>query len=145
MNILQEVRDAWGWVGIDPQEVVLENDFGNLILKDSENRYWRLSPEDVYCEVVAESTEEYKLLVKDEDFLTDWFMSQMVQDAEAALGPLSDGQKYYMVIPGLLGGAYGGSNIQVAPLIELIRFSGNLGKQLKDLPEGAEVQLKVVP
>jgi len=28
MNILKEIKDSWGWVGIDPEEVVGENDFG---------------------------------------------------------------------------------------------------------------------
>jgi len=34
MNILNEIKDAWGWVGIEPQKVVIENEFGNLIVKD---------------------------------------------------------------------------------------------------------------
>lgn len=145
MSILQEIKDAWGWIGIDPQEIVVENEFGNLIVKDYDDKFWRLCPEDVYCEVVAESIEEYNALIKNEEFLEDWFMSAMVEEAEKALGALEPGQKYHMVIPGILGGEYGGSNVKTAPLHELIRFSGNLGKQIKDLPDGAEIELKVVP
>ena len=145
MSILNEIKDSWGWVGIDPQEVVIENEFGNLIIKDSNDRFWRLCPEDVYCEVVAESIEEYNTLIKNEEFLEDWFMTAMVKEAEKLLGTLEAGQKYHMVIPGILGGEYGGSNVKVAPLHEIVRFSGDLGKQIKDLPEGAQIELKVVP
>lgn len=145
MSILNEIKGAWGWIGIDPQEVVIENEFGNLIIKDFSDKFWRLCPEDVYCEVVAESIEEYNALIKNEEFLEDWFMSAMVQDAEAKLGKLESGYKYHMVIPGVLGGEYGGSNVKVAPLLEIIRFSGDLGKQIEELPDGAQIELKVVP
>ena len=53
MNIIDEVIESWGWVGIRPAEIVAENDFGNLIIKDAEDNFWRLCPEDVYCEIVA--------------------------------------------------------------------------------------------
>ncbi|BFM18392.1 hypothetical protein R50073_45750 [Maricurvus nonylphenolicus] len=145
MSILNEIIDAWGWVGIEPQEVVIENEFGNLIVKDFSNKFWRLCPEDVYCEIVSESIAEYNSLIKNEEFLEDWFMTAMVQEAEGLLGKLEPGYKYHMVIPGVLGGEYGGSNVKVAPLLEIIRFSGRLGKQIEELPDGAQIELKVVP
>jgi len=143
MDILKEVKKSWGWVGIDPIEVVAENDFGNLILKDSKDKFWRLCPEDVYCEIIANSIEEYNELVKDLDFNEDWFMESIVAEAKKRLGPLKEGYKYYLVIPGILGGEYSGSNIQSVPFYEVIRYSGDIGLQVKDLPDGAEVNLKV--
>lgn len=104
MSILNEIKDAWGWVGIEPQELVIENEFGNLIIKDFSDKFWRLCPEDVYCEIVAESIEEYNALIKNKEFLEDWFMSALVQEAESSLGKLEPGYKYHMVIPGVLGG-----------------------------------------
>jgi len=44
----------------------------------------------------------------------------------------------------VLGGEYGGSNVKVAPVLEIIRFSGDLGKQIEELPDGAQIELKVV-
>ena len=49
MSIIEEIASAWGWAGIQPEEVVGENDFGNLIVKDVAGKYWRICPEDVYC------------------------------------------------------------------------------------------------
>lgn len=144
MSIIQEIKDAWGWVGIDPVEVVEENDFGNLMIKDYQGRYWRLCPEDVYCKVVAQNREELDQLFSDQEFLEDWDMQRLVTQARKYLGPLSTGKKYCLVIPGILGGEYAISNIKTAPLVELIRFSGDLATQIKDLPDGARIQLKVV-
>lgn len=128
MDIIQEINESWGWVGIDPIEVVGENDFGNLMIKDTSSRFWRLCPEDVYCEVVANNQEELESLSSSQEFLEDWYMQTLVEQAKESLGPLSEGQKYCLVIPGVLGGEYGISNIKTAPLFELIRFSGSVAK-----------------
>ena len=144
MNIIDEVIESWGWVGISPTEIVAENDFGNLILKDADDQFWRLCPEDVYCEVVATSIAAYNTLINDDEFLNDWNMTIMVDEATEMLGALKEGYKYYMVIPGVLNGEYSGSNIKTAPFVEIIRLSGELGKQIKDLPDGAEVNLKTI-
>jgi len=139
MSIVEEIKQSWGWVGIEPEEVVGENDFGNLMIK-----YWRLCPEDVYCEVIAQNREELDKLSSDQEFLEDWYMQALVEKAQEHLGPLTEGRKYCLVTPGVLGGEYAISNIKTVPLIELIRFSGDLANQIKDLPDGAQVQLKVV-
>jgi len=71
MSLVKEVNASWGWVGIRAQEVIGENDFGNLIIKDTDLRYWRLCPEDLYCKVIAESREELDALSHNQDFLHD--------------------------------------------------------------------------
>jgi hypothetical protein len=144
MDLISEIREAWGWVGINPLEVVGENDFGNLIVKDVNAKYWRICPEDVYCKVVANNREELDNLSRDQEFLADWYMTALVEQAKEHVGPLTDGRKYCLVIPGVLGGAYDVSNIKSVPLVELIRLSGDIGRQIRDLPDGAEIQLKVV-
>ena len=144
MNMIEEVKEAWGWVGINPVEIVTENEFGNLIIKDAEDKFWRLCPEEVYCEVIAESIGAYNLLIKDANFLDDWNMAGLLDGAIKKLGPLKEGYKYYLAVPGILDGDYNASNIKTAPLDKIIKWSGDLGLQVKDLPEGAEVDLKEI-
>jgi len=144
MNIIDEVKKSWGWVGISPAEIVTENEFGNLIIKDVEDKFWRLCPEDVYCKIVADSIDDYNKLIQDDEFVNDWSMTIMVDEATKMLGALKEGYKYYLVIPGILNGEYTGGNIKTAPFIEIIKWSGELAKQIKDLPDGAEVKLRVM-
>ena len=144
MSIIQSITDSWSWVGIEPDEIVGENEFGNLIVKDTSQKYWRLCPEDLYCEVVAQNRAELDELSKNQDFLEDWYMESLVQQAKEKLGELSENQKYCLVIPGVLGGSYDISNIKTAPLKEIIMFSGNVAKQIQDLPDGAQINLNVV-
>ena len=111
MDLLERIGRAWGWAGIAPAEVVGENDFGNLIIRDVDGRYWRLCPEDPYCRVVANDRAELDALSKDRKFLRDWYMSALVEQANAVVGALTQGRKYCLKIPGVLGGEYGGSNL----------------------------------
>ena len=143
MSTIQDIKDSWGWIGIEPEEIVGENDFGNLMIKDVEGKYWRLCPEDVYLEVVAANREELDNLSRNQEFLEDWYMRALVEQAESKFSSLKPGYKYYLVIPAVLGGGYDISNINTAPLSEIIRLSGHIAKEIKDLPDGAKIELKV--
>ena len=143
MNLVEKLRESWGWVGLDPIEVVGENDFGNLMIKDKDGKYWRLCPEDLSCEVVAQNRNELDALSHDQEFLHDWYMRNLVTQAKEMLGPLTEGRKYCLKIPGVLGGEYGGSNLATISLIELVRFSGHVAKEIKDLPNGAQVKFEI--
>lgn len=144
VSVLEEIREYWGWVGIEPTAVVGENDFGNLIVEDDAGRYWRLCPEDCYCRVIAENRAQLDALSIDPEFLEDWHMSQLVAQARERCGPLTDGRKYCLRIPGVLGGEYGGSNLATAPQVELVRISGDIARQIADLPDGATVRFRFV-
>ncbi|MCL2310548.1 MAG: DUF1851 domain-containing protein [Proteobacteria bacterium] len=144
MELVEEIRQSWGWAGIEPAEVIGENDFGNLIIKDKSGKYWRLCPEDCYCEVIAENRAELDAVSRNQEFLEDWYMANLVSLANAQCGPLSEGRKYCLKIPGILGGEYGGDNLATAPLVELVRFSGDIARQTQGLPDGSQVNLRVV-
>lgn len=144
MSIVDELRESWSWIGFDPVAVVGENDFGNLIIEDDQGRYWRLCPEECDCRLVAANRQELDALSTDQEFLEDWYMRGLVALAREKCGPLPEGRKYCLKIPGILGGEYGGDNIGTVPLLELVAFSGNIARQLQNLPDGAAVRLTVV-
>ncbi len=144
IKVLNEVREAWAWVGIEPEEIVTHNEFGNLIIKDAEDKFWRLCPEDIYCKVVANSIKEYNELINDEEFVEDWFMATIVAEAKESLGELGPDEKYHLSVPGILDGDYSGENVVKAPLLEMIRFSGDLGKRIDELADGTEIKFKPI-
>ena len=144
MKLIDILEEAWSWTGIEPDQVVGDNDFGNLMVKDKSGRYWRLCPEDLSCSVVAANREELDALLQDQEFLCDWHMSNLVEQAKERLGPLRPGYKYCLKIPGALGGEYGGDNLATVPLGELVLFSGDIARQIQDIPEGSPVDLQFV-
>jgi hypothetical protein len=143
MELIAIIQDAWGWTGLEPDRIVGDNGFGNLMIKDRGGRFWRLSPEDLYCKVVANSKAELDELSKNQDFLHDWHMTDLVQQARDRLGLLGPGFKYCLKIPGTLGGEYGGNNLGMIALTELISASGHMARQVNSLPDGAQIKLRV--
>lgn len=143
MGLIEAVRTGWGWCGIDPVEVVGENDFGNLMVKDVLGQYWRLCPEELYCRVVARDRPEIDRLSKDQDFLHDRYVRRLVDRAFQKLGVLPEGRKYCLKIPAVLGGSYDANNLATISLEELVLASGDIAHQLKDLPDGAQVRIRV--
>ena len=134
-ELIQIVEAAWGWTGLAPRLIVGSNDFGNLMIEDREGRYWRLCPEDLRCEVVAEDRPTLDSLAADQDFLLDWSMTRLVEQARASNGPLKEGHVYCLRVPGVLGGEYGGSNLAMISIDELIAASGSMARQIVHLPD----------
>ncbi|KAB7613984.1 DUF1851 domain-containing protein [Amylibacter sp. SFDW26] len=144
MKMLELINEHWGWTGLSADRIVGRNEFGNLLILDDSGKYWRICPEELSCEVVAETSNEFSQLTEDSNFILDWEMSQIVEVARQSLGKLKEGNAYYLVFPGLLGGKYEADNIRTVSLSELIEYSGYLAREIKDLPDGAEIKLKVI-
>ncbi len=144
MDIIESVKNYWGWVGIDPIKVIAENEFGNLILKDSTGKFWRLCPEDVYCDVIADSDAQYNELVKDEEFNQDWFNEVTLQMAVNKFGPLKEDNKFTLAVPADLGGEYKASNLKMVPFERVIQFFGDLAKEIHDAEDGTKIKVSSI-
>jgi hypothetical protein len=134
MITVDDINEAWGWVGLEAVEVLGANAFGNLIIRDADGVVWRLSPNELCCEPVAEDEAALAALSYNQQFLNEWYMPEEVRLAESTLGPLSAGRKYCLRIPSALGGEYGRDNFATVPLSELIRFSGEGAQQFDGMP-----------
>jgi hypothetical protein len=142
-DLISEIAATWGWTGLRPIEVVGENDFGNLIVKDEAGRYWRITPEDLTCELLAKNREELDLLSRDQAFLHGWYAEAIVNAAREVLGPLAPERKYCFKVPAVLGGAYESHNFGTMDLRQLIGSSGVIAQQIDGLPDGSKVSLVV--
>lgn len=143
MELTAAIKSSWSWVGIKPVKVVGDNSFGNLIVEDEGGCYWRLCPEDLYCKVIAKNRRELDDISSRQDFLRDWYMTSLVAQAKECLGPLRQGYKYCLKIPGILGGEYSSSNLATISLTELVTASGHIAKQIRDIPDGVNIQFKI--
>ncbi len=143
--MLDVIRAAWGWTGLDPAEMVAENALGNVIVRSADGVHWRVCPEELTCAKVANDSAGFVALTSSDDFRTDWEMAWVVDLARLMLGPLPEGWCYCLKIPGVLGGRYELNNLGTIRKEELIAFAGDLAKQIKDLPDGAQIKLALTP
>jgi hypothetical protein len=143
--MLDIIRNSWGWIGLEPAEVVASNPFGNLIVRAEDCAYWRICPEEWSCVQIAQNVDEFTTLFADDDFRIDWQMSCLVEAAKEKLGPLSAGMCYCLKIPSVIGGSYDAENFGTITLNELIAFSGSMAEQIKDLPDGSQIKIEIGP
>lgn len=142
--MLNSIRTAWAWRGIVPTAIVDENAFGNVIILDDLGRFWRICPEELRCDLVAENREQYQDLRGNSEFERDWQMSPLVQMARGALGEPGPERCFCLKIPGVLGGRYEVSNFGTISREELLRFSGDVAEQIRNLPDGSQVKIQSV-
>ena len=112
------------------------NAFGNVIFTDDDDRYWRICPEELSCEVIAANGEEFAMVQNSDSFLSDWTMQVLVEQAHSTFGNLAAERCYCLKIPGVLGGDYALHNIGTIDRSELISFSGHIAQQIKTFPMG---------
>src|SRR6266567_8699271 len=133
MDLLDTVRTAWGFTGLEARSIIDQNAFGNLLIEDAAGRIWRICPEELSCKRVASSSQELQELRELLDFVTDWEMQRLVSLATSVLGPPTEGRCYCLKIPAVLGGKYERDNIGTITLSELISASGEMALQIKGL------------
>ena len=140
-DLLQAIAEGWSWKLGNPVEIVATNGFGNVIVRNEAGQYFRIMPEEWQCKLLATSASDLKQRREDPDFVLDWEMLPLVARAEAAHGPLKDGQVYYLVVPGVLGGKYAEENIRKIRLVELLAYSGEMAHQIDNVPDGAQAKI----
>jgi hypothetical protein len=143
MELTVAIKEGWAWSGADPLAVIEMNRFGNVIFKDRAGLYWRVMPEELKCEVLASEEHEFTQLWKSEDFQVDWRMDLLADEAEAVFGPLGACQSYYFLVPNVLVGSFSIENMRVISTLELMRVSGSMALQIRNLADGTQVEIKV--
>ncbi len=97
------------------------------------------------CEEIARSEPEYERLLGDEEFRIDWEMEALADLAREHLGPLLPEFCYCLKIPAVLGGTYDRDNLGTISRLELVSFAGDIAEQIKDVPDGERVEIKLIP
>jgi hypothetical protein len=141
MSLLKAIESGWSWRGLSAAEVLEVNAFGNVLLRDKTGGFWRICPEELKAERIANSAGELATFRAGPAFIEDWNMDALVQSAKVKLGSPEVGRCYCMKIPGVLGGEYRVENLATIAIEELILASGDMARQIADLPDGSKVKL----
>jgi hypothetical protein len=90
---------------------------------------------------LADSIEAWAdLVLSDYSVQTGW---QLAHDWQALHGPLPFGKRLMPKMPFILGGEYTLDNLYAGHPLEGMTFKGDLAMQIRDLPHGAKIRLRV--
>jgi hypothetical protein len=132
----------WRWLVPAAREVVLVSPFGDMILL-MDGQYWFLFTASAKLEHIADSKAELEnvLRTRGDDLLLTPLVKRFVEDGLA----IEPGQCISFYPPIVAGGQYKLENARAIPAWDLIGFLGDLNRQIKDLPDGSNIRIKVVP
>jgi len=94
---------------------------------------------------VAESLADFERALEDPELVWDMCLMPVVQQFEDEHGPLLDQECLGFTTLPILGGTYAVDNRTRLQIGEHAAFTGNLHAQLRDVPDGAKVRLRIDP
>jgi hypothetical protein len=142
-SLIEVLRANWSWAFSNPIRVIERNRFGNLLVQIGDGSIWRVCPEDLAASQVAPSEADLETVWADEEFQADWESEAWIDAAETALGRLGQGQCYGFKMWPVLGAPYDVENMVIKLMVDWLAASGDVGRQVKDLPDGTQVRFDV--
>lgn len=108
----------------------------------SNGTVWRFNPESAAREEIAGDLDEWaERILADYSFETGY---QPAHDWQQQNGQLMEGQRLIPKMPFIMGGKYEADNLFALDAVKAMRYRADIWKQIRDLPDGAPIQLKVV-
>ena len=136
--------DLSAWSPILPRvaRVLRTNLFADVFVVDDRGAVYMLERAACSAQQIASSEEEFWRQAHDD--ADGWQLRPLADECHRAGKLLADEQCYAFTTPLVLGGKYDAENVWVAEWKEWFSFTADLFQQIKDLPDGATVSLKVV-
>jgi hypothetical protein len=115
-----------------------------LFFTDDRGSVHRLDTSSGQIDIVADSMESFEsMLAKVEE--ADQLLLLPIVAAEQVHGSLEEGQCIGFKTLPVFGGSYGVGNRFALSVTEHAAFTGDVHRQIRDLPDGAQIVLKPVP
>jgi hypothetical protein len=148
--VLPVTRSDWGellaaWQPIIPQRSSpwILTKFGEIFFCHEDGKIGMLQVSGFQYQVVAKDQTDFREWLVDPDKTTEWFLAPLVDRLEAVGKRLAPEQCFSFIRPLALGGALTMENVMVISIREHFRCWGDVFQQMKDVPDGGHVILKV--
>jgi hypothetical protein len=140
---MAELCEPWIWLLINIREVIIISKMGDMFLAGDDGSIYWLATDIGALSKVANNRKEFEQLLKDEDNIDHWFLPSMVEKLIGNGKVLGKDQVYsFKKIP-VIGGDYSLDNIEPTDLNVHFALSGQICEQIKDLPDGTPVKIKI--
>ncbi|MGB0850483.1 MAG: T6SS immunity protein Tdi1 domain-containing protein [Bacteroidia bacterium] len=135
------LTESWNWlIGTDKKPILISS-LGDLFLADKNGICYWLNVGEGILEKVADSTDEFKAKLKDNEQVNEWFLIGLIEKLKESGLQLTDKHLYgYKTLP-VLGGEYEPENFELTDIEVHFELSGQIQKQIKDLPDGTKVNI----
>lgn len=133
--------ESWNWLIGNDKRPILISSIGDLFLADENGICYWLNVGEGILERIAESVEEFKVKLNNNEQVDEWFLIGLVEKLKENGLELRDNHLYgYKKLP-VLGGEYEPDNFELTDIEVHFELSGQIHKQIKYLPEGTKVNI----
>jgi hypothetical protein len=139
---LTSLREAWAWFLPQPFEPVLASTLGDVFFQQGGSEVYWLNTGTAEITRVAETRTEFMKLLRTEK-ADEWFMPVLIEQLKVAGKILKpDGCYTYVALPIFSEGKYEVSNMNPVSAAEHFGLTGEVHRQVRNLPDGSAVKLK---
>jgi hypothetical protein len=138
---LEKLIENWNWlIGNDKTPIIISS-IGDLFFEDRNEKYYWLNVGEGIIEKVAEGKTEFIAKLNDNEIVSEWFLVELVAELKKRGLELTQNKLYgYKILP-VLGGEYEPENFELTDIEVHFELSGQIHKQIKDLPDGENVKI----
>jgi hypothetical protein len=137
--------EPWRWMLPDSYTIWLMNRFGDLFLILEGGEVVMLDSGMGKIEQVAVNQNEFCDLCEEPENLSDYFAIPLVDAMTEAGTTLEAGQCFTFRHPPVTGGEYDVSNVAVTTISNHFAGYGKIHEQVRDVPDGRQVELDWKP
>jgi hypothetical protein len=143
-DAVEELRRAWSWLLPQDYQPILFSALGDMFFQISSGEVcWLNTGTGEITRVAADEAEFRRHL--DSELAVDWLLPDLVDELVARGQVLEPGQAYAFVrLPIFREGTYTADNLRPVNAKEHFGLTGRIHKQIHDLPDGAQVNIKLV-
>jgi hypothetical protein len=133
----------WRWK-LGGAKVVALSKSGDAFVIHSDGHVWWLDTGAGEVQEVADSVAAFERLLKQPQEASRLLLAPVVEEFVRVNGPIPTGRCLGFTRLPVLGGTYTIENRWLAPIVEHFAVTGETHRQIRDLPDGARVQIRVV-
>ncbi len=132
----------WQWLVGDAMPILVSA-VGDAFLQNEAGEIYWLETGSGEFEQVAHSYEDFQAKLRDKDLVHDWFLVPIVAELKEQGLTLEPGKLYGFKKLPILGGEYEAENFELTDIQVHFAISGQINFQIKDLPDGAQINFSI--
>ncbi len=130
--------EAWSWLEVSGKQPVLTTLFGDVVFR-ADDGFWFLDTLEGTLEHRWASPDEVRAALTSEQGQDEILLAGLAYAARDRGLVAGDDEVYDFAVPPVLGGAFDVSNLTVMEFVVSLHVSGQLARQVRDLPPGSKI------
>ena len=142
---IDDILSCWTWKTMHMQAVATISVIGDLFLVGKDGAVYWLQTNGGELTKAADNLQQFEQFLGDEKKVDNWFLPSLIEELIAAGKKLKENQVYSFKKMPVIGGDYSVDNIEPTNISVHFAFTGQISEQIKELPDGTQVNVKFEP